>query len=107
MQKAEARASAFLFARMIYDLGMPTLSFFHGIVIHMFFNDHGEPHFHVRYAGRKGKFEIEPLRKVNSNLPPHAERLVLEWAQLYQTELLLSWAQCRNGNTPSRIQGLQ
>jgi hypothetical protein len=32
---------------------MPTISFFYGIAIQMFWNDHAPPHFHARY-GREG-----------------------------------------------------
>jgi hypothetical protein len=32
------------------DLGVPTISRFMGIVIAMFFDDHGPPHFHARHA---------------------------------------------------------
>jgi hypothetical protein len=28
---------------------MPTISMFYGLVIQMFWNDHGSPHFHVRF----------------------------------------------------------
>ncbi|MES2390211.1 MAG: DUF4160 domain-containing protein [Acidobacteriota bacterium] len=79
---------------------------FYGIVIQMFWNDHPPPHFHVRYAEFKGKFEIEFLRRISSDLPANAERLVMEWAQLHKTELLASWNQCRSGVIPSKIPGL-
>jgi hypothetical protein len=85
---------------------MPTLSFFHGIVVQMFWDDHPPPHFHVRYSGCTGRYGIDPVAKLTGNLPPHAERLVLRWARLHQTELLKSWEQCRHGDTPSSIQGL-
>jgi hypothetical protein len=29
---------------------MPTISFFYGIAIQMFFDDHNPPHFHARYG---------------------------------------------------------
>jgi hypothetical protein len=30
---------------------MPTIAYFLGIAVRMFFNDHAPPHFHVRYQG--------------------------------------------------------
>ena len=34
---------------------MPEISRFYGIIIAMFFDDHNPPHFHARYAGKKGE----------------------------------------------------
>jgi len=85
---------------------MPTLSFFHGILIQMYWDDHPPPRFHARYAGRTGRFTIDPLGVLTSDLPPATERMVLKWAQLHQAELLESWNVCRNDGTPSKIQGL-
>jgi hypothetical protein len=34
------------------------VSEFYGIVIVMYYNDHGLPHFHARHAARKGKVVI-------------------------------------------------
>jgi hypothetical protein len=34
---------------------MPEISRFFGIVITMWFNDHSEPHFHVRYGEHRAK----------------------------------------------------
>ena len=85
---------------------MPTLSFFHGILIQMWWRDHPPPHFHVRYAGYKARYQIDPPLKLSGHLPPNAERLVLEWAQVHRAELLLSWETCILGATPSKIPGL-
>jgi hypothetical protein len=85
---------------------MPTLSFFQGILIQMFWGDHPPPHFHVRYAEFRGRYQIEPLTKLTGDLPPRVERLVLEWALLHQAELRQSWEVCGKGGTPSKIQGL-
>ena len=42
--------------------GMPTISSFYGILIRMFYNDHGPPHFHARY----GEFEATIFRVSNA-----------------------------------------
>jgi hypothetical protein len=36
-----------------------TVSRFHGIVIAMFFDDHGHPHFHARHADAEAKVRID------------------------------------------------
>jgi hypothetical protein len=86
---------------------VPTLSFFFGIQVLMFTDDHDPAHFHVRYAEFKAKYEIDPLRKIQGNLPTNTERLVLEWAQLHQADLSASWKTLRCGGIPSRIPGLR
>jgi hypothetical protein len=35
---------------------MPEISRFFGIVIRMYFDDHGPPHIHVEYQGQKAVF---------------------------------------------------
>ncbi|MFQ5674633.1 MAG: DUF4160 domain-containing protein [bacterium] len=32
---------------------MPAISMFFGIVVRMFFREHGPPHFHAEYQGQK------------------------------------------------------
>jgi len=49
---------------------MPTLSFFYGINIMMFWRDHPPPHFHARYAGYRASFGIEDLTKRTGYFPP-------------------------------------
>jgi len=37
---------------------VPTISRFYGIVIAMYFDDHGFPHFHARHAGASAKVRL-------------------------------------------------
>ncbi|MEI9964858.1 MAG: DUF4160 domain-containing protein [Caulobacteraceae bacterium] len=37
---------------------MPTISWFYGIAIRMFFNDHAPPHFHAFHSGHEARFDI-------------------------------------------------
>jgi hypothetical protein len=45
---------------------MPTISRFFGIVIAMYFDDHGPPHFHARHAGGNAKIRIDTLEAIDS-----------------------------------------
>jgi hypothetical protein len=38
---------------------MPEISFFYGIVVTMFFNEHNPPHFHVKYGEYKALITIK------------------------------------------------
>ena len=60
---------------------MPTISEFFGIVIRMYYDDHGSPHFHAHYGEYAAIIEIETLRFGEGELPRRAQAMVLEWAR--------------------------
>jgi hypothetical protein len=69
---------------------VPELSRFLGIVITMFYRDHGPPHFHASY----GEFDIEVSIEdgvVTGAFPKRALRHVLEWFDLHRDELRENW----------------
>ncbi len=70
---------------------MPTISRFFGILIRMYYDDHGLPHFHAHYGNHAAKIEIETLRLTEGKLPRRALGLVLEWAAEHRDELLENW----------------
>jgi len=55
---------------------MPRISEFYGIVIAMYYAEHGVPHFHARYAGQEASVAIETLEVLAGSLPERALRLV-------------------------------
>ncbi|MCG8467346.1 MAG: DUF4160 domain-containing protein [Gemmatimonadetes bacterium] len=73
---------------------MPIISRFYGIVITMYYNDHAPPHFHARYGEYTIVVEIES-GLVRGEMPRRALRLVLEWADRHQHELMENWARAR------------
>lgn len=85
---------------------MPEISRFLGIVIGMFFNEHGPPHFHAVYGEHKVTVEIESGH-VAGEFPKRALRLVLEWASLHRQELLANWERARRRETLTRIEPLE
>jgi len=70
---------------------MPEISRFLGIVIAIYWKEHGVPHFHAKYAGNRASFSIEDLRLLEGRLPPRVTALVLEWAFLHREELMDDW----------------
>jgi len=70
---------------------MPVISRFYGVVIKMYFREHGKPHFHAFYAEYNGVFDIETLEMIEGDLPRRAQRMIVEWAGMYQDDLLLMW----------------
>jgi hypothetical protein len=57
---------------------MPEISRFFGIVIRMYFNDHGPPHFHAAYDGAEATVRIFPAGVRAGRLPPRVLALVVE-----------------------------
>ena len=70
---------------------MPVVSMFYGIVIKMYFREHGVPHLHALYGEYNAVFDIQTLEMIEGDLPVRATRMVKEWAGQYQTDLLYMW----------------
>jgi hypothetical protein len=70
---------------------MPEVARFYGIVIKVFFGDHPPPHFHAIYGEYNALISIESLEIIEGDLPSRAQKLVWEWASLYQQDLLQMW----------------
>jgi hypothetical protein len=85
---------------------VPEISRFLGIVIGMFFNEHGLPHFHAVYGEYKTTIEIES-QSVRGEFPPRALRLVLEWASLHKQELIADWERARRREPLVKIEPLE
>ena len=86
---------------------MPEISRFFGIVIQMYFGDHGAPHFHAVYGAATAKVRIYPVGLVVGDLPPKTLALVVEWARLHQSELLQNWERLRAKLPPLPIAPLE
>jgi hypothetical protein len=89
------------------DVVMPTISRFLGIVIAMFYDDHGPAHFHARTAEGSAKVRIDTLEVIDSTLTRRHLRFVLAWAELHQEELLENWRLARAGETLQQIEPLR
>ncbi len=70
---------------------MPAIARFYGIVIKMFFSEHGVPHFHAVYGEFVGVFVIANLEMIEGDLPTRAQRLVRDWAEQHQASLQQMW----------------
>ena len=70
---------------------MPVITRFYGIIIKMYFNEHGVPHFHAIYGEYNGVFTIETLEMIEGDLPSRARKMVIDWAGDYQNELVTMW----------------
>ena len=70
---------------------MPEISRFLGIVIAIYWKDHGVPHFHAKYGDHRASFAILESGILEGSLPPRVTALVLEWAEIHRDDLLENW----------------
>lgn len=82
---------------------MPTISIFYGIVIQMFWNDHGPAHFHARYGNHKVSIDIHTLEVLNGHMPRRALSLILEWASYHRQQLIEDWELCVHNQPLKKI----
>jgi len=85
---------------------MPEISRFLGIVIGMFYSEHGVAHFHAVYGEHEVSVEIES-GSVTASSRRRALRLVLDWADLHKAELLESRQLARQGQPLKSIAPLE
>ncbi len=82
---------------------MPEISRFYGIVITIYQNDHGPPHFHARYGSSRAAIQISRPRVIEGHLPRRAERMVIEWATAHRRELEDAWEKAQRHLDPGKI----
>lgn len=70
---------------------MPKVCAFSGVSVWIYYDDHPQPHFHVRYAGQRARVGIDPVLVLAGELPVHVTRQVLAWARERQSELADAW----------------
>lgn len=85
---------------------MPEISRFLGIVIGIFYSEHGVAHFHAVYGEYEISVEVES-GAVHGKFPPRALRHVLEWTDLHRQELIENWQLARKGQPLKRIAPLE
>ena len=86
---------------------MPRISAFFGIVVQMFWREHGPPHFHALYAEHEAVIDIREMRVVRGSLPRRALVMVLEWAVKNREALLEDWNLCSQLKPPKPIPPLE
>jgi hypothetical protein len=74
---------------------VPEISRFLGIVIGMFYNDHGPPHFHATYGEYEVAVSIRDGAVLWGSLPRRALSHVQEWRQAHLAELEENWERAR------------
>ena len=86
---------------------MPVISVFFGIVIRMFYREHGVTHFHAEYQGEQATFTFDGEVLAGALRSRTALRLIKEWATAHQGELEANWNRLRAGEALERIAPLE
>jgi hypothetical protein len=86
---------------------LPTVAYFLGIAVRMFFNEHGPPHFHVRYQQYRARVRISDGEVIDGRLPPTVARLLRQWTELRRDALIRNWNAARTDGQIERIEGLE
>ena len=85
---------------------MPVVSTFFGIVIRMFYREHGVAHFHAEYQGQQATFTFDGKILAGELRSRTAVRLIEEWATAHPRELLANWEKIQVGEPLERIEPL-
>ena len=72
---------------------MPEISRFYGIIIRMYLIDSEHPprHIHVKYGEFEAILELTNLNIIEGSLPKTCRKMVREWAEIHQNELIEMW----------------
>jgi hypothetical protein len=85
---------------------MPIISSFFGILIKMYYEEHNPPHFHAEYQGHEAVFLIATGEMTKTKkFPIRAAKLIAEWAQEHQVELLENWKRMEQDQVLFKIPG--
>ena len=86
---------------------MPVISTFFGIVIRMFYQEHGPPHFHAEHQGDHTTFGFDGALLAGGLRSRAARRRIERWAALHRRELVAIWARIAAGQPLERIEPLE
>ncbi len=85
---------------------MAELARFYGIVVAIYFREHGVPHVHLIKGGKKVVVAISSGRALAGRHPlaPADMRRAIEWVRDHRAELLRAWHRASAGERPERIE---
>ena len=90
-------------SRMGDETGMPVISTFFGIIIRIFYREHGLPHFHAEYQGQQATFTFDGEPLAGSLRSSTALHLIKKWSLAHQVELEANWSRVKAGEPLERI----
>ncbi len=82
---------------------MPVIATFFGIVVRMFYREHGVAPFHAEYQGQQATFTFDGELLAGRLQSRTALRLIKEWATAHRAELEANWNRMKAGEPLERI----
>jgi len=70
---------------------MPVISYFFGIYIRMYHDDHNPPHFHAEYQGYEALVDIKNGKIIKGRLLKKAIKIIQEWVDENHEALVANW----------------
>lgn len=86
---------------------MPELSRFFGLIVRMYYDDHGPPHVHIEYQGNKAKIDFQGNVLRGDLKSRTALRLSREWIDQNSNALQEDWDLARAGMPLNKIEPLE
>jgi len=86
---------------------MPVISTFFGIIIRMFYHEHGPPHLHAEHHGDHAMFGFDGTLLAGGLRSRAARRRIERWVALHRRELEANWARITVGQPLERIEPLE
>jgi Domain of unknown function (DUF4160) len=85
---------------------MAVISRFFGILIMMFYREHGRAHIHVKFSGDYAIIDVANGTVLSGKIPRPAMHLVREWLSIHRTEVLAAWTKAQRGENVGKIRPL-
>ena len=89
---------------------MAIIAMFYGIIISMYYFDkrqHHIPHIHVKYQDLEAVIAIPDGEVLESQLKSNKLKLVQDWIEIHQNELMADWELATSGETVFKIDPLR
>jgi len=86
---------------------VPVISIFFGIVIRMFYREHGVAHFHAEHQSQQATFTFDGNILAGALRSRTALRLIKEWAVSHREELEANWQRVKMREPLERIGPLE
>jgi hypothetical protein len=81
---------------------VPVISLFFGVVIRMFYREHGVAHFHAEHQGQQAAFTFDGEVLAGRLESRTALQLIKEWTTTHRPELEANRNHLKAGEPPSR-----
>ena len=82
---------------------MPVIATFFGIVVRMYYREHGIAHFHAEYQGEQATFTFDGDLLAGRLHSGTARRLIRDWATAHGAELEANWNRTKAGEPLEKI----